>query len=153
MKRDKKNRKSFLKSIKKISEAQIQIGAVGDHDDTDLSNNELLAVHEYGSEKVSIPARAPITKTIRNNNFKNKLKKAIPNLFAVNFDAEKVTFKEENILDGIGLITKNAIKATMRAGVSPPLKDAAANAKRQADVPLIKTGQLLNSIEYGIING
>ena len=151
MKKTRDKKPDFKKSIKEITSAVIQIGAVGDHDDTDLSNNELLAVHEFGSEKVFIPSRAPITKTVNGNKLRTKLKNDIPQLFAVNFNANTGKFNADNILDGIGLIVRNAVKVTMRAGVSPPLKPAAASAKRQADVPLIKTGQLLNSIEYGVI--
>ena len=71
MKIDKKRMKVFKKSIKDISDTVIQIGAIGQHADSDLSNSDLLIIHEFGATikktGVKIPARHPIRTGILSN--------------------------------------------------------------------------------------
>jgi len=62
------------------------------------------------------------------------------------------TFNSENILNGIGLVIKNGVKRTILDGVSPDIEQETkdASAPRVADVPLIATKQMFDSIEFGV---
>ena len=151
MKQTRNKQKAFFKSVKEMTETIIQIGAVGQHADTDLSNNELLAVHEF-TDYAEKGARAPITKTIENYEFRNRLNRTIKKLIEVNFDDKAGVLKAEDILNGIGLVLKNAIKKTILDGVLPDIEEETKTQSepRRADVPLIATGQMFDSIEFGL---
>ena len=151
MKQTRNNQKAFLKSVKKMTETIIQIGAVGEHADTDLSNNELLAVHEF-TDYAEKGARAPITKTIENSEFRNKLKGKIQQLIEVNFDSKAGVLKAENILNGVGNVLKLGVQKTILDGVLPDIEEETKiqSAPRRGDVPLIATGTMFDSIEFGL---
>ena len=151
MKQTRNKQKAFFKSVKEMTETIIHIGAVGEHPDTDLSNNELLAVHEF-TDYAEKGARAPITKTIENSEFRNRLNRTIKKLIEVNFDDKAGVLKAEDILNGIGLVLKNAIKKTILDGVLPDIEEETKTQSepRRADVPLIATGQMFDSIEFGL---
>ena len=148
MKIDDKRWKRLKKQIKELDGSVIQIGAIGDHADTSLTNAELLVIHEFGSEKAGIPARMPIRRTFRDSKNLKIIKKNIEGLIRKNFSIEK-GLNIDKILNGIGVTLSTMVKATISRRVTPANKEATL-LRKKGDLPLVNTRQLINSIDYGI---
>jgi hypothetical protein len=147
-------KKVFKKALQELGKHVIQIGAVGEHDPKKeggetIHNNELLAIHEFTDYGAG--PRAPISKTVLNKNFQNVFSRTMQNLLQANYKDGKI--KLDQVLNGLGLFTRQKIKATILQGVTPdilPETKKASKDTRVADVPLIDTRQMFDGIEYGI---
>jgi len=151
MKQIRNKQKEFKRSLKELVNSFIQLGAVGSHGDADLSNNDLLTIHEVGGGNV--PASAPISKTVEDKKTKQELKGTIQKLIKVNFNEQSGKINSEQVLNGIGLFLKNKVKAKIITGLPTTIykhPERFSNPNRRANVPLILSGQMVDSIEYGI---
>ena len=151
MKIDKKRMKVFKKSIKDISDTVIQIGAIGQHADSDLSNSDLLIIHEFGATikktGVKIPARHPIRTGILSNI--SVIRKNIQGLIKNAFEPKTGKVNEDIVIEGIGITLVELIKKAIKKRLPPPNEDSTLRQKR-GDVPLINTSQLVRSITFGV---
>lgn len=149
MKRKDNGWKNHYKALKQLSSMKVQIGAIGGHDGTSLSNADLLRIHEKGVPSRNIPARFAITRGLSEN--VPYLSKLTNNLLRVNHS--KKGFDIKKIGDGIGNAMAQIIKNTIKSRLSPALSEKYLKKKVEegySDIPLIKTGQLVNSIDYGV---
>lgn len=149
MKSNSKLFKKFKKSVKELQKQVVQIGAVGQHTYAKMPNAELLAIHEFGTNDGHIPPRAPIRKTFGDSANLKTLENNIQGLIKVNYEPNKGTFKIPSITDGIGATMKQMVKAKIKFRLSPS-NDPTTLLRKRGDIPLIDTGQLVNSIEYGV---
>ena len=141
MKVDKKKWKKFKQSLDDFGNVKIQVGAIGDHDNTSLSNAELLAVHEFGARagrggSTVIPARSPVRSSIRGG--LNQIQKNLEGLVSKHFNERQGTFDIEKIAEGIGVTMSTLIKSGIKKRLSPPNAESTLK-KKKGDIPLIDT--------------
>ncbi len=149
MKRNRLKFKRFEKDLEKLSKQVIQIGAVGQHDEAEMPNADLLAIHEFGTDDGHIPPRAPIRKTFRDKSNLKLISNNIQNLMKQNYNSSRGTFSIGKIVDGVGLTMQQLVKAAFIRRLSPRNVDVTL-AQKRGDLPLIDQRQLLNSIQFGV---
>ena len=138
--------KAFVKSLSKMANSTISIGAVGQHAGTDLTNADILTIAEFGTKDIA--PRAPIRKTFRSQKNLKSLEKNFEGLARKNFKPSK-GYNSKKILDGLGLTMVQMLKATFIRRMQPPNKKSTLLRKR-GDLPFVETRQLLNSIDYQV---
>ena len=153
MKVNKKKWKKFKQSLDDFANVTIQVGAIGDHDNANISNAELLAVHEFGAragrnKKTIIPARSPVRSGIRGG--LNQIQKNFEGLIGKHFNERQGTFDIEKIAEGVGITMSTLIKTAIKKRLSPPNEPSTLKRKK-GDIPLIDTQQLVNSIDHRVI--
>lgn len=138
-----------LKNIYKMEKARVLVGIPqGDSGRDDaITNSALGYIHEFGSPARNIPARPFL----------------IPGIKAVQDEAAELLKEgaKEVLDDGsmsaslnkAGIIGQNSVKAAITKGEGfAPLQEATIKARQRKGVkgtkPLIRTGQLRNSITY-----
>lgn len=144
-----KGKKKFLRQLKQIGKAKIQIGATGGHNNTELSNADLMVVHEFGVPRLGIPARRPIKITFTNDDNLSLISKNLQGLLKKNFN-EKSGFNIGNIVNGVGETMRTLLVATIKKGELEEILDTS-RARRvgsKTTPPLIDTGQMVNSITF-----
>jgi phage gpG-like protein len=141
----------FEQSLKQIGNLKVRIGAVGVHDGG-ISNAELLAIHEFGTSDKRIPARMPVRSVIRDDKKMELVVKTLHNSIQHRFKPGQ-GLPVKDIGSDVGNTLKELIKNGIRQRLSPPLAESTLKAKRRkgySSVPLIATGQLMNSIDYDV---
>ncbi len=149
MKRNNKRFKKFKKTFKELGKQVIQVGAIGQHDDAEMPNADLLAIHEFGTNDGRIPPRSPARKTFRDESNLKKLSVNLQGLIRRNYSFKKGELDIEKITDGMGISMKQMLKKTIKRRVSPPNEPSTLKRKR-GDVPLMDETQLVNAIEHGV---
>jgi hypothetical protein len=173
MKITKDNTRSFFEALEKLTGAKVMVGIPSDTEqhfgstgreartDTTIGNATLGYIHENGSPARNIPARPFLAPGVANSKDKwtNYLKQA------ATLASEGKTAAVDRALHAAGQTAVNAVKATIAAGIPPPLAQSTIDARRQRSrgssyrraavvasdtTPLIDTGQLINSISYAI---
>lgn len=123
------------------------------------TNTQIAAVHEYGAPRAGIPARAPLRTTFDANRAKYR---RLCNRLGGAYMAGTMPLRRA--LGILGQTYVADVRATVRAGLSPPLaaatllrkmqkgkwKKPRKGRKRLAPKPLIDTGQLLASYTYRV---
>ncbi len=144
-----KGKKKFLRQLKQIEKAKIQIGATGSHSNTDLTNAEILTIHEFGAPKAGIPARRPVRVTYTDDDNLTLISKALQVVLKRNFNEQR-GFNIDNVLKGVGETMRALLVATIRKGVDPDILEKSRARRRGSKTtpPLIDTGQLVNSITF-----
>jgi phage gpG-like protein len=109
-----------------------------------ISLVELAAVHEFGSPAAGIPERSFIRSTFRERgeqlvNLTTRLAKAVI--------AERSSIDEA--LGLLGAWGADQVKRTIRGFIEPPLKQKTID-RKGSDLPLVDTGQLINSITWEV---
>lgn len=150
MKDNLQNLKKYASKLQDVLQRSVVLGAVGTHLQAKMSNTELILIHEFGSRKRNLPARAPIRKTFNSKDVANRLAK--------NFFHSVITILESggnpnDALEFIGQSMVLEIQKTFNEGLTPPLKKKYLEKKvalGYSNLPLIKTEQLINSFSYEI---
>lgn len=149
-----------LKSIHDLVKKEVLIGIPESEDarntreaeGSPLGNAAIGYIHETGSPINNLPARPFLVPGVE---------KALPAATAkLKSGATKALDGQRDAGDksmhAAGLIAQNSVRATINAGVSPPLAPSTLAGRRRrgrtGTVPLIDTGQLRNSITYVIRN-
>lgn len=147
-----KGKKKFLRQLKQIEKAKIQIGASGGHSNSELSNAEILTVHEFGAPRQNIPARRPVRITYTDDDNLTLISKALQVALKNNFNEQR-GFNIDNILKGVGETMRALLVGTIRKGVDPDILEKSRARRRGSKTtpPLIDTGQLVNSITFRAI--
>lgn len=140
--------KDLLPAIKREMEEAARLsvavgaisGAGGDDGHGGLTNAQLLGIHEFGT--ATIPERAPIRTAfdVKGSSWATLAAKLLGNVLGGKTTA----------VAALGLLGQRAvadIRRVITARLPPPLKDATV-ARKGSSVPLVDTGQLLNSITY-----
>lgn len=134
--------------LQAIADLEVRVGVLGDggYHDADLTNAELLAIHEFGAPRAGIPERAPVRTAFDQHErawqaLAAKLLKAVI--------AERLAPEQ-----ALGLLGERAVadmRTTIRAGLPPPLQPATVR-RKGSTTPLIDTGRLLQAIAWEIRN-
>lgn len=129
--------------VRKAGSEKLQVGIF------DGENAEIGAIHEYGAPRAGIPARPWMRSTLSSRREELIL---LQRRLAQLFLQKKITEHKYLELLGAWLV------AQMKAQISlygpllfQPLKEATIRAKGGKTAPLIKTGQMLNSIRFVIV--
>lgn len=141
--------RQLMKKLPGIGKVRVKVGIVGsnadkEHGESGLTVADIWIIHELGAPNANIPARAPLRTTFEQKldelkGMQLKLAKALLN---DKMDVQRAF----NILGAWGA---SAIKATIKAGLPPPLA-ASTIARKGSSVPLIDTGQLINSVTWAV---
>lgn len=146
---------TLLKALQDMASKRVLIGVPASEaarqDDAVIGNAQLAYIHENGSAAANIPARPFLVPGVKKAGDKAAaiLKKAAADVFDRKASIDKG-------LNAAGLVAQTSVKMTIRAGEGfAPLKPGTLAARRRkgakgakGDKPLIRTGQLLNSISY-----
>ena len=121
----------------------------GTIDKSDKTLGEIAYIHEFGSGNV--PERSFLRSTWDSQ--KRTIDKTIQVLAKINVKRED--YRVEKLLESIGVFMVGKVKQTFRNNNWPPLEDPTRGGKNKSGgaTPLIDTGQLINSIDYKIIEG
>jgi len=116
-----------VKAIEKLTKRQVLIGITAEKnqrdDDEPIGNAEIAAINELGSPLKNIPPRPHLTAGVREAlpQATEKLKAAAKAAFPDRFGHIELG-KAEMRLQEVGLLCADSAKATIQAGLSPPLK-------------------------------
>ncbi len=126
--------------------SHVRVGVVGPeasamHDG--VSMVELAAIHEYGSPAASIPERSFIRRTFADSTVQDKLDKILPRLTERFIKGESMA----KLLGVLGAWGVGQVKATIRAGLTPDIKEATKK-RKGSTLPLVDTGRLINAITW-----
>lgn len=141
---------SVIKSIHKMQKARVYVGipeSENNRSDGKIGNAGIGYVQEFGSPAQNIPARPFLVTGI------NAIKDEVSEMLA---DAAKIALDEKSItvaLTKAGIKATNSVKATITKGEGfEALSESTLKARRRKGFkgtkPLIRTGQLRNSINY-----
>lgn len=145
----------LLGNIKAMSRKQALIGipAVKSPRDGKIGNAALGYIHENGSPKRNIPARPFLVPAVR---------EVSPKVVKIMKEAAEKGMDDVGAVDkglnAAGLLAQAAVKNWMRKGegfapLLPRTIDARKRQGAKGTKPLIRTGQLLNSITYVVTDG
>jgi hypothetical protein len=145
------NLPKMKKTFEAMSKQEALAGVPGDttgRKEVGANNASLAYIHDKGSPANNIPARPFMKPGVEV--VKPRIIKVLA--FAVKGALGKDDQAIEKGLNKAGLIAQNSIRATINAGVPPPLKEGTLAGRRRrgrtGTAPLIDTGQLRNSITY-----
>lgn len=164
--------KEVSKAVADLGSEKVMIGVPSDRalrDNTTPINNAALAyIHEHGAPEAHIPSRPFLKPTIAAKQ-KTVIQPTLLKIGEAAFSGDRG--KMDRLKTQLGQTLADAVRATIRAGISPPLKEStligratrratykkAKSGKRKAirqkavqegGIPLIDTGQLLRSITW-----
>ena len=134
--------RGVLKRVSEMKRASVRVGVMGDAgDEKGVSLAEIAAYHEFGTS--TIPERSFLRATFFGHAAEGlrvmceKLSKAIV----------EGKMDEPRALGLLGTWAAAEVKKTIRASIAPELA-AATIAAKGSSLPLVDTGQLINSITY-----
>ena len=134
--------RGVLKRVSEMKRGTVRVGVMGDAgDENGVSLAEIAAFHEFGTS--TIPERSFLRSTFYGHAAEGlrlmceKLSKAII----------EGKLDEPRALGLLGTWAVAEVKRTIRASIAPELA-AATIAAKGSSLPLVDTGQLINSITY-----
>jgi hypothetical protein len=147
----------FMKVIKGFKQGEVLVGIPEEtterKDDDDekpaINNATLLAINEFGSPLLNIPARPVMAIGIRNaqKDIAEEFKKGAQKALSQGVSALSPTYNR------VGIIAANSVKKAINSqeGIAPP-SDATLKARKakgfKGEKALIVTGQMRNAITY-----
>lgn len=143
-----------MKSLKAFGTQDVQVGflqGVNQWRKGDRKTNAFLGyIHEHGSPVAGIPAR-PFLRPV----FEEKKADAAKRIEAgLKKAADGNIFAVPDALEMVGMEMRDAAKDRITDGLTPDLLPGTINARKRAGFkgtkPLVRTGQLLNSIHYKV---
>lgn len=145
---------NVLKGIRLMAKQRVLVGIPASENSRDdqIGNAQLGYIHENGSPANNIPARPWLRPGVES---------ALPACINVLKEAAKESFRNpravEQGLNRAGLAAVSAVKKYIRdSGNFVPLMHGTIKARKrkgfQGEKPLIRTGQMLNSVTYVIRN-
>lgn len=151
MKITKDNVESMLAAVKAMAAKRVLVGvpsAEASRRDDPINNATLAYIHENGSPARNIPARPFLKPGVAGA--KDKLVSTL-RVYAKQALTDKSAI--EKGLNAAGLVAQSAVKNRIRSSIGmKPLASGTLAARRRkgakGEKPLIRTGQLLNSITY-----
>ena len=114
--------------------------SAGDHDDSELSNAQILALNEFGT--ANMPARPSLQPGVKSGNV--EYLKIVEDTVA---DGEPL----EMALNKIGVVAVGNVQKYMTELRTPPNAASTIKQKKSSN-PLIDTGQLRQSVTFSITN-
>ncbi len=137
---------AIVKELKKVSTGGGLVAAVGiqgadaSKDHGGITNAELGAIHEYGSQDGRIPERSHFRSTlIDEESMLTKAMKDVANEVYQGRDPEPE-------LRMAGEMYRGKVLQKIKSGIEPPLADSTLASGRGTGPPLLDTGQYWNSI-------
>lgn len=143
--------KGYRALMSRLNKAQptLKVGVYGEqaavvHEDSALTNGELAAIHEFGTEDDHVPERAWLRGYVDENN--SRITKMIARV-AEHVTAGKLT--PEQGLNLVGLQIVGEIKRRL-PHLSPPLDDKTI-ARKGSSATLIDKGQFRSAIAHTVV--
>lgn len=137
------------KALKELKGPQsVKAGVFGDgkqRTDGSVKNLDLALIHEFGTE--TIPARSFVLST-----FQAKRREYVTALRGMIGQIYRGKLPIAKALGQLGARMASDMRRRIRDGLEPPLK-AATIARKGSSVPLVDTGQLLNSLSWKLEGG
>lgn len=153
------------------TEKRVKVGILNDSqhasedgDDEDISLLELAAIHEFGSPAANIPERSFIRATI--NGQRDEVNAAIEDLVGSEvkklLEIERVSESQADAaarraLGKLGTKIVSMIRATIRNRQTVGPEDQALKPetikRKGSSLPLVDTAQLINGINFAIVDG
>lgn len=138
--------KGLEEKMKKLAGLEVRVGVFGDanREGSELTNAELAAIHEFGAPRANIPERSHIRRTfdMKQRDWQALAAKLLKGVIIDRFTAEQA----------LGLLGERAVadmRATVRAGLEPPLQPATIR-RKGSSTPLIDTGRYLQSFGWSL---
>jgi hypothetical protein len=139
-------------ALEALSGRKLIVGITGkdERTDTDLTNSDLMIIHEYGAFEKNIPARPVLYPVLdqQSNYIKNSLWETVQYALRGQYDYV------DKQLDYLGRYLVDKIKERILAHIPPPLKPKTIKARQRSGnfgiIPLYDTKQLINSFGYKI---
>jgi len=137
--------RKIMKNIVEVKHGTVRVGVMGDAgEEKGVSLAEIAACHEFGTS--TIPERSFLRSTFFGHGAEGLAKiceKLSKGLIEGKLD-------EPHALGLLGTWAAAEVKKTIRAGIDPELAEATIAAKGSS-LPLVDTGQLINSITYVVV--
>lgn len=136
--------KEIVNNFKELKGSYVAIGLWGQGDDPATNVAALGTVHEFGSQKMKIPARPFMRRTYEHNvqQIADEATKLLKEL------SDRI-INSKTVLMGLGAFYEGLMKETFVEGGFQVLK-AQTIARKGSDTPLIDTGNLRSSIMFRI---
>lgn len=160
---------ALYKSIKKIAQHEVRVGVFEDsgvHAPSGLSNVEIMAIHEYGSEAASVPGRAPIktSTTAKKREIGVVVEEAMKKMFPRGAGGRFTRFARDTLgrftgkrsgrIQGLGEIGERVAKIVREYVLSGPYLEPALSpvtiARKGHDRPLVDTSDLAESVTFKV---
>lgn len=137
--------KSLMNTLAKANGLAVKVGVLGKAGDetSGASIVDIALIHELGSPKNGIPERSFLRSTFT---------KRAPELGKLAERMAKAALKGQGVeqsLNLIGSYLSTEIKKTIAARIAPANAQSTIDRKK-SDVPLVNTGQLLNSVTWEV---
>jgi len=134
--------RKIIKQVAEMKRATVRVGIMGDAgDENGVSLAEIAAYHEFGT--ATIPERSFLRSTFYGHAAEG-LAKMCAKLSKAIIEGK---MDEPRALGLLGLWAVSEVRKTIRAGIEPELAPATIAAKGSS-LPLVDTGQLINSITW-----
>lgn len=134
--------RKIIKQVAVMKRATVRVGIMGDAgDEKGVSLAEIAAYHEFGT--ATIPERSFLRSTFYGH-AADGLAKMCATLSKAILEGK---MDETRALGLLGLWAVSEVRKTIRAGIEPELAPATIAAKGSS-LPLVDTGQLINSITW-----
>ena len=143
--------RGFLRALRALGQWDVEIGVIGDTaardqvdaaggDAGDVTNAQLLLIHELGAPRAGIPARAPLQETIKAHRaeYGERLKKISKAVLL-----GKITAQQG--LEALGLKAEADAKSMFATSLPPPNKPATI-ARKKSSTTLVDLAQLKNAL-------
>ena len=138
---------AFFEGLEDLDSIRVKVGIQGSEAAEiragGISMVRLGITHEFGAPRANIPQRSFLRSTGDANRAKYaRLQEGIVRRLGKNpkaIDVRRELFR-------LGEIVRADVIKTIKARIAPPLKAATIARKKGDDIPLIETGQLINSI-------
>ncbi len=143
------NLRSMERDVVSLGKLRLRIGILGPgatelEEGSSLTLAALGAIHEYGAPEAGIPERSFIRSTMANR--AGDLKALWASELRLVIARQKTP---RQAMEEVGQQIVAWIKATIRAGIEPPLWEETVRRKGSSK-PLIDHGQLINAITYEV---
>jgi len=136
-----------VKGMSKVGRAAL-VGIQGEKGAEDrgegLTNAELATIHEFGAKNNRPPERSFLRSTFDEN--QQEYKKELDQIGKDFFDGKLPPARVDGELLLLGEEYRSDIIEKIRSGIPPPLAESTIEEKGGEETPLIRTGQLWNSI-------
>lgn len=142
---------SVRKALQDAASKDVRVGVLGAQaeavrSDVDMTNAELVAIHEFGAPRAGIPERAPIRTSFDQH---ERAWQALAARLLQGIISGKLSTEQ-----ALGILGEQAVadmRATVRAGLEPPLKPETIR-RKGSSTPLIGSGRIVQSFAWEIVD-
>lgn len=146
------NMSKLVEGVAFLAHHQVMVGIPDDKsqrkDPQQISNADLLYIHENGAPEAGIPARPTLRPGVESVQKETERRLALAGQAAL--DARPQSARAQ--FEAIGMINASAVKNRINSNTPPPLRPGTLAARRRRGVKrtntLVDTGQMRNAVTY-----